>query len=101
MNFTLQYCLRKLQEEYFVFAANYKVALAKFGKTARITEVTKKNTISGVNKFLTLKTFIRDHESYKDILLRIKNSRIGMNNEGVREQLNRVDGLFRYREDGN
>ena len=95
MDFTLQYCLRLLQNEYRQLAATYKIALAKYGKKAKITQTTLQNTKSGVNKFLTLKVFIRDHEAYESILLRIYSARVAMNENSVIEQLKKIDGLFR------
>lgn len=95
MDFTLQYCLRLLQTEYRQSTATYKIALAKYGKSAKITETTLENTKSGVRKFLTLKSFIKKHEKYEEILLRIYNARVAMNEKSVIEQLNKIDGLFR------
>lgn len=94
MDFTLNYCLQKLKQEYSQSAAEYKISLVKYGKSAKITETTKNNTKGGVRMYLTFKSFIKNHETYKGILLRIYWARVAMNERSVIEQLKRIDGLF-------
>ena len=95
MNFTLDYCLKILQEEYKKNAKDFKLCLDKYGKNAIITTTLRKNIIGGVNKYLTLKDYIKKHDSYESILLRIYNARVAMNEPEVVKQLWNIDKLFK------
>jgi hypothetical protein len=99
MDFAPQYCLKKLQQDYFNFAIQYKLCLAHYGKSATVTQTTLKNTKDGVRIFLELRGILRKYELYRDILSRIKSARIGMNHEAIMKQLLRVDNLFKYKDD--
>jgi len=95
VNSTLDYCLDQLKQEYLINAKSFKLCVDNYGKNAIITSSLKNATISSVNKYLTLKKFIKNYNSYESILLRIYNARVAMNEPEVVKQLWNIDKLFK------